>query len=79
MSCVQRACRQLPQADIAHSLIALAYSKRLGIKTLEVNRFKLWLRQISSFEICAFSDGSTTRQSQYSFKYVCSPSWLIFK
>lgn len=49
---------KLPQ-DSHSATYAFKVVKESGSKTLEVNRFKFWLRQISSFEICTFSDGST--------------------
>lgn len=59
MTRVQRTYRQLPQAEIAHPISAPVYPESLGTKASEVNRFKLWARQISRFDICAFSDGSS--------------------
>lgn len=45
---VQRAYRQLSQAEAANPLLAPAYSKKLGVKTIEVNQFNVWTRQISN-------------------------------
>ena len=69
MSRVQRAFRQLPQAESAEPLQAPKYVTQQDNKKNRVERFKQWANSIGPTDISAFSDGSSIGHGRSSWGY----------
>ncbi|KAI1007899.1 hypothetical protein K3495_g330 [Podosphaera aphanis] len=70
MSRIQRAYRQLPEAETAHQLTVPTYLGNLGTKESEKAAYKRWLSKIPSSEICAYPDGSSEDHGRSAWAFV---------
>ncbi|KAI0996618.1 hypothetical protein K3495_g11564 [Podosphaera aphanis] len=70
MSRIQRAYRQLPEAETAKQLTVPTYLGNLGTKESEEGAYKRWLSKIPSSEIYAYPDGSSEDHARSAWAFV---------
>ena len=68
MSRLQRAYRQLPQAEAPEPLSAPAYILTLGTKEDGVMKYELWLGTVTPTNLCAYSDWSSEGPGRSSWR-----------
>ena len=70
MSRVQRAYRQLPEAEGAETLPPTSYLPKAGSKEEQIEKCKQWINQVPKSEICAYSDGSSEGNGRSAWGFV---------
>ncbi|KAI0991475.1 hypothetical protein K3495_g16712, partial [Podosphaera aphanis] len=78
MSRVQRAYRQLPEAEAAGSLLPTVYNKTLGTKRSKPNLWRHGIESISDSDICAYPDGSSQGHGRSSWGFVLKRAGKTF-
>ncbi|KAI1008046.1 hypothetical protein K3495_g197 [Podosphaera aphanis] len=70
MSRLQRAYRELPEAEPAAPLPGPINLAKLGTKDTDLRASKRWIEKMPSSEICAYPDGSSDRHGRSAWAFV---------
>lgn len=70
MSRIQRAYQQLPEAESAEPLPALAYLSKVSAKEKDTEICKRWIESLPSSVICAYSDGASEGHGRSAWAFV---------
>lgn len=70
MSRLQRAYRELPEAEDPESLMPVVYPRKPGSKPMEGEDCVRWISDVPGTDICAYSDGSSEGQGRSAWGFV---------
>ncbi|CCU76238.1 TE1b-like protein [Blumeria hordei DH14] len=70
MSRLQRAYRELPEAEAPEALAPVVYPKKSGSRLTERNDCVGWINNVTGTDICAYSDGSSEGHGRSTWGYV---------